>query len=128
MENLFLILISASLGGFLGSLATLIYQQKQELRRIKLDVFAEFIDGVAEAAHTNNSKPSLTKISQAKTKVSLIASSNVIKAMGYFFKNETNLENKNSMMNFAQILNHMRRELKISKPISSEEIKILIFN
>ena len=84
------------------------------------DVYSTYLEAVS-----NRDIPSLTK---AKAKITIIGSSEVIKAISKFELNKPVLDNKDSIENFLGIVKAMRRETSFGKQgLKNDEIYSVLF-
>jgi len=123
------VVVSALVQYYLGRQA----ESNKKTIEIRTNAYLDFVNSVSEIASSaqhnqNRSLNQLQKLNQAKTRVVLIGSDEVVNAIHTFWSKFGSLDSEDAISSFSIIISAMRKDLSGGKSLPNDILKEALFN
>ena len=101
---------------------------RKQIQSQKAQAYADFFKAVAAIAKFDQTKDNLSQLADAKTRICVYGSKEVIAALGEFERSGARLDNPDSKKLIIRVLGHMRRDVGVSvRAPSVSDLSWIIF-
>lgn len=95
---------------------------------LRSEAYLDFLNAVSDIAQSKKRSPEqLTKLTQAKVRISLIGSKLVVEATHSFFKHYGSLDTEDACISFSNIVKAMRDDLAHKSDMNFDVLNELLF-